>query len=302
MFRQALDIDMRNVMTHTKLLKHWKEIIVMQDEWFKTVCKSYSDPPVFVEGEKLPAFPSDTIQANTTGQAGVNTLKEAFIFYLDCVENFKDLGVPISREHTLLDFGVGWGRIARFFLRQMPLSNIYGIDVMDEFIQICRKTFRSDNFHVIQPFPPTDFVDGKFNFVVGYSVFSHLSEKACAKWMREFHRITSPEALVVLTTRGRPFFDYCESLKGKGLTGYPDALSTMFDDFGAARARYDGGEFVHSNRDGVTGGGTMTAEFYGETFIPEQYAKSAYADLFKLEKFVFDPERQTHPIMFFRRK
>ncbi len=29
----------------------------------------------------------------------------------------------------------------------------------------------------------------------------------------------------------------------------------------------------------------MTADFYGETFIPEKYARSAYADLFTLEKF-----------------
>ena len=46
----------------------------------------------------------------------------------------------------------------------------------------------------------------------------------------------------------------------------------------------------------------MTADFYGETFIPEKYARSAYSDLFVLEKFLFDPTRQTHPIMFFRKK
>jgi len=105
-----------------------------------------------------------------------------------------------------------------------------------------------------------------------------------------------------LTTRGRQFFDYCESLKGQGHTGYMDALSKMFDDFYKARLRYDQGEFVHSNRDGVNGGGAMTADFYGETFIPEKYARSAYSDLFVLEKFLFDPTRQTHPIMFFRKK
>jgi hypothetical protein len=120
--------------------------------------------------------------------------------------------------------------------------------------------------------------------------------------MEEFHRITKPGALVALTTRGRPFFDYCESLRGKGYGGYSDALSTMFPDFNEARRRYDSGHFVHSNSYGVTGGGAMTADFYGETFIPEQYAATAYNAHFKLERFLYDPARQSHPILFFRRK
>jgi hypothetical protein len=273
-----------------------------QDEWFKAICQSYENPPVLVEGQKLPAFPSDTIQSNTTGQAGVNTLKEAFVFYKDCVETFAALGKPMNGEAGLLDFGVGWGRIARFFLRELPLSNIHGVDVMSEFVDICRQTFNSENFYVTQPFPPTAMPAGSFDYVVGYSVFSHLSETACKAWMQEFHRITKPGALLALTTRGRPFFDYCESLRGKGFGGYSDALSMMFDDFNDARRRYDSGQFVHSNSYGVTGGGAMTADFYGETFIPEQYAATAYADYFKLERFLYDPAHQSHPILFFRRK
>lgn len=285
-----------------KLIKHRREMMMGQDEWFKIICESYKNPPVFVEGQKLPDFPSDTIQINTTGQAGVNTLKEAYVFYQDCVETFSALGHPIRPDAKLLDFGIGWGRIARFFLRELPLSNVYGVDVMSEFVDICKKTFNSENFFTTTPFPPTTIPDKFFDYVVGYSVFSHLSEKACKEWMQEFYRITKPGALIAVTTRGRPFFDYCESLKGQGLGGYSDALSLMFSDFSEARKQYDRGEFVHSNANGVTGGGAMTSEFYGETFIPEPYAKHAYSDMFTLERFLFDPARQSHPILFFRRK
>lgn len=272
------------------------------EDWFKTVVTSYTNPPVTHNGRILPKFPPDQIQINTTGQAGEATLKEAFIFYQDCIANFAHFGFPLSGDHQLLDFGVGWGRIARFFLKELPLENIHGVDVMDEFVQICRETFGNENFHTTTPYPPTLFPDEKFNFVVGYSVFSHLSEKACALWMDEFHRILKPDGIVALTTRGRPFFDFCESFKGKGHTGYLDALSRMFDDFSAARKRYDQGEFVHSNGEGVNGGGAMTAEFYGETFIPEQYARRAYQQKFSLERFLFDPARQSHPILFFKKK
>lgn len=274
----------------------------MTDQWFDTVCESYSNPPVVWNGKKLPGFPSDQIQANTTGQAGVNTLREAFIFYQDCINTFASLGYPIESTHNLLDFGVGWGRIARFFLRELPLENIHGLDVTEEFVQICRETFQSDNFQSTTPHPPTTLPDEKFNYVVGYSVFSHLSEVTCRKWMEEFHRILVPGGLVALTTRGSTFFDFCESLRNQGHTGYLQALSEMFDSFEAAREAYNRGEFVHSNQKGVNGGGAMNADFYGETFIPEQYARTAYSDLFVLESFLFDPARQTHPIMFFRKK
>ncbi|MDB6062782.1 MAG: methyltransferase, type 12 [Verrucomicrobiaceae bacterium] len=276
--------------------------MLSKDEWFETICASYASPPVVFNGRSLPGFPSDLIQSNTTGQAGVDTLKEAFVFYQDCINNFKSLGAGIEPHHHLLDFGVGWGRIARFFLKELPLENIHGLDVMNEFVEICRQTFGSDNFNVTTPFPPTLLPAEKYNFIVGYSVFSHLSEEACASWMQEFHRLLAPGGMIALTTRGRNFFDFCEGLKGEGHTGYLDALSRMFEDFSAARARYDRGECVHSNSYGVSGGGAMTSDFYGETFIPEPYAKAAYSQFFMLEKFLFDPSRQTHPIMFFRKK
>ena len=270
-------------------------------EWFDAICKSYETSPFFFEGTLLPTFPPDSVQINTTGQAGPATLKEAFVFYEDCASIFSRLGAALHADKKLLDFGIGWGRIARFFLKDIPLGNIHGLDVMAEFVEICKQTFRSDNFSVTTPFPPTQIAPGQFDFVVGYSVFSHLSEQACLEWMKEFHRITKPGALVALTTRGRPFFDYCESLRGKNYGSYSDALASMFTDFPAARAKYDRGEIVHSNSYGVTGGGAMTADFYGETFIPKAYADQAYSQFFRLEEFLYDPRRQSHPIMFFRR-
>jgi SAM-dependent methyltransferase len=273
-----------------------------QDEWFEAVVDSYLRPPVVVNGKALPGFPPDQVQINTTGQAGAATLKEAFVFYCDCVDTFRALGAPLQARHRLLDFGVGWGRIARFFLRDLPLGNIHGIDVSADAIQTCRQTFGNDNFEVTSPYPPTKYPDGTFDAIVGYSVFSHLSEDACRQWMAEFHRILAPGGMLALTTRGRPFFDYCESLAGKGHAGYLGALSTLFDDFRAARARYDRGEFVHSNKEGVSGGGAMTSAFYGETFIPQAYARRAYSEQFAFEKFLFDPPRQSHPILFFRKR
>jgi len=270
--------------------------------WFDTIVASYNSPPVSVSGYLLPGFPSDSLQISTTGHAGVDTLREAFIFYEDCKHLFARLDHPLGQNSRLLDFGIGWGRVARFFLREIPLGNIWGIDVEPELVAICKETFRSDQFQVTPAFPPSGLPDESFDFVVGYSVFSHLSGPACHAWMEEFYRITAPGAIVALTTRGRPFFDYCESLKSEDRSDYLNALANMFADFDEARGRYDRGELVHSNFPGVTGGGARTAQFYGETFIPEQYARTAFTDHFSLEEFLYEPGRQSHPIMFFRRR
>lgn len=276
--------------------------LATRDNWFEAIARGQLNQPTSYQGRLLPGFPSESIQIGTTGQCGKETLREAFVFYRDCIRHFRELGAPLDSKHVLLDFGVGWGRIARFFLRELDIDKIYGIDVNHELIGFCKTAFASNNFSAINPWPPTDFAAGQFNYVVGYSVFSHLSEKACSAWIKEFHRITAPGAILALTTRGRPFLSYCESLATQNsLAGYPLALSTMFDDFDAARAGYDRGEFVHSNSEGVSGGGAMSSEFYGETFISEKYAQSAYSEFFSLERFVFDPMRQTHPILFFRR-
>jgi SAM-dependent methyltransferase len=271
------------------------------NEWFELICKSYTNPPVIHRGVALPGFPPDQLQRETTGDAGRGTLTEAFNFYEDCKTEFARMGTPILETYSLLDFGVGWGRVARFFLQELPISNVFGIDVTPEFIDICKRSFRTNNFIVNKPFPPTPIPTSRFEIIVGYSIFSHLSEQACELWMLEFHRILAPGGVLALSTRSRQFFDYCESLRKSEVTGYPLGLSKIFANFDEARARYDRGEFVHSNIEGVTGGGEMNSSFYGETFIPEEYARVRYSRHFKLERFLFNPRKQLQPIMFFRR-
>lgn len=246
----------------------------------------------------IPGMPSAELQRNTTGQVGEATLREAFDFYRSCKQLFERQGCRLTPDVSLLDFGVGWGRVARFFLREVQLANVFGIDVDPELIATCRRTFGSENFVVCAPQPPAPFRDGSFDVVVGYSVFSHLSEEACRAWIAEFRRLLKPSGMLALTTRGRFFFDYCRTLEAAPGDQYARSLASMFDDFEIAKARYDAGEFVHSSRGGVAGSGPRGGGFYGETFIPRGYAASAWKTHFELVEFEERP--LVHPIMFLR--
>jgi SAM-dependent methyltransferase len=268
-------------------------------DWFELVCNSYTEQGCRYAGNLLPAFPEEQVQISTTGQAGRETLCEAFIFYEDCIKRFESAQNFKLDNKVLLDFGVGWGRILRFFLRDFEPDSMIGIDINPDLLDICRSTFAWGQFIQSAAMPPLALEDASVDFIVGYSVFSHLSETACRAWIKEFNRIIKPGGMMALTTRGRWFLDYCKDLKTD--SGDPAALSRMFDNFEDAKARYDRGEFLHSNADGVTGGGPLDGSFYGETFIPEEYAKKVYSEYFDVQDFEFTSGRSTHPIMFFKK-
>jgi ubiquinone/menaquinone biosynthesis C-methylase UbiE len=251
----------------------------------------------------MPKFPASEIQIQTTGQAGRATLEEGFAFYEDtCLAYERHTGRALGHNDKVLDFGTGWGRILRFFVREVGSANCYGTDVNPDLVELCRTLFESDNFAVNSAFPPTSFPDNTFSLIVGYSVFSHLSEAACRAWMKEFYRLLKPGGLAALTTRGRWFFDYCESLKDQSpKENYARGLAELFVDFKAAKERYDAGYIVHKTSPRVSGGAALGPEFYGETFIPEAWAQTAFLPLMLLAEFYDMPERQTHPILFFVR-
>ena len=213
-------------------------------EWFDMLCSSTEKQNMTIRGKRLPSFPSRDYQKKTTGASGKSTLREAFNFYCDCVKNFDSMQNPLSEKSSLLDFGVGWGRITRFFLKELPFENLYGIDVEEKSIQICKDSFGTENFFTCSAYPPTQLEDSTFTHIVGFSVFSHLSEKACKLWMAEFYRLLKPNGSLALTTRGNPFFNYCENLRGQqNLDAHSSTLSTLFDDFDAAKTAYNRGQF-----------------------------------------------------------
>lgn len=251
-------------------------------DWLSLLNDSVGDVVMF-EGRPLPGFPPPALQTNTVGKNGIDAIHEAFAFFQYCKEQFARLGNPVQRGKSVLDFGTGWGRVARCFIKDLGIEGVFGMDVTEEFVDICRTNFHSHHFIVNEPFPPTPVPAQRFDYIVAYSVFSHLSEPACTAWMQEFSRILTPGGIVAVTTRCRAFIDYCQALDAQQLTGYSQALAELFEDFEQAGRDYDAGHFLHVNSPGVSGGGRMNASFYGESFIPKSYAQTAYLPDFTLE-------------------
>ena len=270
--------------------------------WLQTLLRSLEGPEHSPHGDPIPGYPPEQLQVNTTGLSSEAALRQAYAFREDVLDALDRAGTPLGRDSRVLDFGVGWGRIARVFMADVPLRNIHGIDVDPEFVALANAAFGTGNFSVCPPFPPTRFADGEFDLVFAYSVFSHLSEAACLAWMEEFRRILRRGGMVVFTTRHESFFDYCAMLAaGPTDSPYAAALGRLFPDIEAAKAAYARGEIVHGSSQGVGGGGPRNPSFYGETWIPEQYARTAFGDGFEFVAGYFDPAKYDQACFALRR-
>ena len=122
----------------------------------------------------LPGLPDEKIQSGFTGGTGDGTLRKGFNAYQLFKRLFEGNVGTFEGRPTILDFGCGWGRIIRFFLKDVEGENLWGIDCVPEMIQLCEETNKFSRFKLIDPRPMTPFDGDTFDMIYCYSVFSHL--------------------------------------------------------------------------------------------------------------------------------
>jgi SAM-dependent methyltransferase len=184
----------------------------------------------------------------------------------------------------VLDFGCGWGRTLRFFLRDAPGSNLIGVDVMPLAIQLCKQTNGWCDFRLSPIMPPTDLPGSAFDLVYLYSVFSHLSEESVDAWVTEFARLLKPGGVLIATTWHRGYIEMCaQSRHGPTPGTHPGSVHAFPGRTEEWLASYDRGEMCHSP---VGGGEALSSSFYGETCIPSAYVQQKWARRFHFRKFI----------------
>jgi SAM-dependent methyltransferase len=238
----------------------------------------------------LPGFPDEAVQVRFTGNAGELMLWQAFQAYRLFRGLAAEHGPAVGACQAVLDFGCGWGRIIRFFQKDLDAGRLWGIDVNPEMIALCRRLDPWSRFEVVDTAGPTAFADGTFDLVYAFSVFSHLSEDMHRRWLQEIRRILKPGGLFLATTRRRDFIEQSvlDRLR-RPLSRHPEAIAGMFADTRRWLAAYDAGGYCYEPLPGMVG--------WGETCIPREYVRREWTKEFTILDFVDDPRRCTQNVI-----
>jgi SAM-dependent methyltransferase len=254
------------------------KVKVNDAEWFEI----QFNPAVAREkyGIVLPTIPADDVQVGFTGLTGRNNLEQAFNFYLYARSISQ---INKKTQARILDFGGGWGRVARFFLRDTQPEYIYIADTMEYAIDCLHATGNPCQIIHNQPRPPINRLPGQFDLVYAYSVFSHLSEEYFHAWVNYLLEVLRPGGYLVFTTRGEYFIDHLEHLHTSQDDSHKmleEHIRRLREDMPLPeeiRRRYQNGEFQFYP---IGGSDELTSEFFGEAFIPKSYTLQHFGPYF----------------------
>jgi ubiquinone/menaquinone biosynthesis C-methylase UbiE len=174
-------------------------------EWHELLARSIDTREV--DGITLPGFPSPDVQRIFVGTSDRKAIAEGFGFYSQVKRWCRATGNPVGPRSTILDFGVGWGRIIRFFVKDTPEQQLFGVDVNEYAVSECLRTGVPGSVLLIDKRGHLPFEDATFTHIVAYSVFTHLAPEAASHWMTELSRVAAEGAVFIYTVEPREFLE-----------------------------------------------------------------------------------------------
>ncbi|HEX5377202.1 MAG TPA: class I SAM-dependent methyltransferase [Phenylobacterium sp.] len=109
-------------------------------------------------------------------------------------------GIDLSRPHTVLDFGCGSGRIARWLAPAVVQGGgrFLGSDLNGDLVSWCQANLPGRYFrNSLQP--PLALEPAGVDLVYAHSVLTHLTERTAQAWLAELRRILKPGGCAILT-------------------------------------------------------------------------------------------------------
>ena len=156
----------------------------------------------------LPPMASETIQNEWTGANGIALLRHSAAFVRTVAYSYTRLTRRPLDGARMLDYGCGYGRLARLMYYFTDPANLFGVDPWDRSIEICREAGLGANFLLSDYLPRSLPVpDIRFDLIYAFSVFTHLSPRAIAASLAACRRAIAADGVLVITVRPVEYWD-----------------------------------------------------------------------------------------------
>ncbi|WP_296706060.1 class I SAM-dependent methyltransferase [Rhodoblastus sp.] len=249
-----------------------------------------------IQGIEFPTIPEQQLQSQIHGSSSWQiSMGEAFAFY----EFVKSSGA-LDGAKCFLDFGCGWGRMTRPFMRDFDLGKIYGFEPNALHAIIARSL--NPYFTVFTGgFSPDGSIPKDwFDLVVGWSIFSHLSEKSLKEWLTEICSVLRPGGHAVFTTWGIRFLKRLQGEQalldaGQEIHWYSKQCLDGVGNISKRIADYENGDFIwFTNTDSTE---------YGEAFLGEKALNRFVSELdLPMEVTTFDATSLAQDVFILRKR
>jgi SAM-dependent methyltransferase len=268
------------------------------DQWRDVLVRSISYP--LIEGIEFPKFPDRELQMQIHGEYGADALRDPYLLYC-FIQSQPQLHQKLGRNSVFLDFGCGWGRISRIFMRDFDLERMYGFEPQRGTCFMARTLNPYMCFLNGGDTPDGTLPADRFDLVLAWSVFSHLSEASTIHWFEELARVMRPDAYCVASTWGERFLNLLIQEQRKADQGLPihwyhlDCLQAA-GNVVAHRNRYRAGQF--------TWFGPAQSKHYGSaSFLPAEAIHRVLKEArIPLELVGFDNRSLTQDVFILRRR
>lgn len=241
------------------------------DLWTVLLTREYERYPAI--RELMPLLPSPELQLRWNGASGLELLNQAKAFYRRVRSGFARHTDGQLPDATLLDFGCGWGRLTRFFTRDLAPGNLYGCDPVDSILDVCRESGLQAQLARSDPRPERLPFETSFDVAIAFSVFTHLSEPAHEACLRAIHDSLAPGGLFLATIRS-PAYLIGHELGALLLESVDDDPEDIFE-----QPRYLFSPHPADPGHPQFQGGEMD---YGETVVSLPYVRERWSALFDL--------------------
>jgi SAM-dependent methyltransferase len=241
------------------------------DLWAMLLTQDYSLYPNI--RALLPRVPDASLQTLWNGASGAVLANQSKSFYAKVVEHQRRHGSTPLAEARVLDYGCGWGRLLRFFARDVAPGSLHGCDPVQAILDVCRDSGVPAELTKTEFVPDRLPYDEPFDLAYAFSVFTHLSERAADACLQALHQALRPGGLLVVTVRPPQYLQFDPSMHGalEQLGPEPSRRMTEPHHLFAPHAADE----LHLQYDG----GEMT---YGDTVISLAYMREHWAPMFEV--------------------